>query len=60
MSMLNRLKTIWNRIRFGTITERVVCHIDMSAAEIEYTGRRGRRVGYWAYGYFDPNLPYQG
>ena len=54
------MKRLWQWIRFGTITERVVCCIDMTPAEIEYTGRNGRVVGYWAYGSFDPNSPYQG
>ena len=29
-------------------------------AEVEYTNQNGEVIGYWAYGEFDPNLPYQG
>ena len=29
-------------------------------SEILLTGRRGKVIGYWAYGYYDPNFPYQG
>jgi len=29
-------------------------------AEYEVRARDGRVVGYWAYGYWDPALPYQG
>jgi hypothetical protein len=29
-------------------------------AEIEYVNRKGEVIGFWAYGYFDPNYPYQG
>jgi len=47
-------------IRFGTIRERVVSRIEGTPCEIEYTGRFGRVIGYWAYGSFDPSEPYQG
>lgn len=46
-------------IRFGKITSRVVETAgDHVVAEVEYRGRFDRVVGYWAYGYFDPSLPY--
>lgn len=55
------LKRLWQWIRFGTISAHVVGTAgDNVAAEIEYRGRRGRVVGFWAYGSFDPNGPYQG
>lgn len=55
------LKRAWRWIRFGTITERVVGTAGHCVpAEIEYRGRRGKVVGYWAYGSFDPALPYKG
>jgi hypothetical protein len=47
-------------LRWGTISERVVCSIEGTSAEIEFTDRWGRVIGYWAYGSFDPRLPYQG
>ena len=30
------------------------------ASEIEYKDENGIVVGYWAYGNYDPELPYQG
>lgn len=54
------LQAAWRWIRFGTITEHVMGTAGHGiVAEIEYRGR-GKVVGYWAYGYFDPALPYQG
>jgi len=47
-------------IRFGTIRSVVVDRIDYTVCEIKYLGRFNRCVGYWAYGYFDPELPYKG
>lgn len=47
-------------VRFGKVTAHVVATAGHDvAAEIEYRGRFGRVVGYWAYGSFDPNLPYK-
>lgn len=48
-------------IRFGDITEKVVGYAgDHVVAEVEYRGRGGKLVGYWALGSFDPSFPYQG
>jgi len=52
------LKPVWQWIRFGTIAEKVVG--DGVPAEIEYRGRGGKVVGYFAYGSYDPLLPYKG
>ncbi len=65
MSRFRKLKHAfrhgWLWLRFGTISERVVAYAgDYIPAEIEYRGRHGRVVGYWAYGAFDPAYPYQG
>jgi len=58
---MSMLKTIYVWIRFGRITEKVVGTAGHGVpAEIEYRGRFGRVVGYWAYGSFDPYLPYKG
>ena len=55
------LKGMVTWVRFGTITEHTTATAgDNVTAEVEYRGRHGKVVGYWAYGYFDPNLPYQG
>lgn len=29
-------------------------------SEVEFLGRGGKRIGYWAYGQYDPSYPYQG
>lgn len=47
-------------VRFGKVVAVVVDRIDNTVCEIKYTGRFNCVVGYWAYGYFDPKLPYKG
>ena len=54
------MKRIIRWLRFGSITEHVRA-IDCGVpSEIEFTGRFGKVIGYWAYGYYDLNYPYQG
>jgi hypothetical protein len=47
------LRRTWVRIRFGTITWRVVERMEawgmMVPTEIEYYGRGNRIIGYWGY-----------
>jgi hypothetical protein len=50
------LKRLYLYLRFGKITER----IDYVPCEIEYKNSKGDTIGFWAYGYFDPGLPYRG
>jgi len=47
-------------LRFGDITETIKSVDGGAVSEIEYRGRRGMIVGYWAYGHFDPSMPYRG
>lgn len=54
------MRAFWRWVRFGTITERIKDSINGIPCEIEYVGRRGRVVGFWAYGCWDPAGPYQG
>ncbi|WP_157649546.1 hypothetical protein [Burkholderia ubonensis] len=54
------MKQFWQWLRFGDITEMVRTIDGGVVSELEYRGRRGKVVGYWAYGSFDPKLPYQG
>jgi hypothetical protein len=55
------LKAKWQWLRFGDITEKVMATAgDGIVAEIEFRGRGDKVVGYWAYGSFDPHLPFQG
>lgn len=43
------------------VADEVIRSIDANVvSEIEYLNKAGERIGYWAYGYFDPSLPYQG
>lgn len=53
-------RRLWKRIRFGKITEHVIDRIEGTACEVEYRGRGGKVVGFWAYGYFCPDYPYRG
>lgn len=55
-----RAKEAWQQARFGTITETVKSVDGGVASEVEYRGRGGKVVGYWAYGDFDPKMPYRG
>lgn len=58
--MWGNMRKIWMWIRFGNIKEVPTDYINGIACEIEYRGRGNKVVGFWAYGSFDPSLPYQG
>lgn len=60
--MIDRLSALWFWIRYGPVVERVRAGGYWEPVmEIEYLpARTGRTVGYWAYGSFDPSLPYRG
>ena len=51
--------SFWFVAIYGKITIKVEDSIDWRECERSYWAR-GRLVGYWAYGYYDPELPYQG
>lgn len=55
-----RLRQAWHWLRFGNITETTKAVDGGVVSEIEYRGRHGKIVGYWAYGSFDPAFPYRG
>lgn len=55
-----KVKAVWNWIRFGKITSAVKADINGTACEVEFYGRGGKVIGYWAYGSFDPAGPYRG
>jgi len=57
---VSRWKRFVRWLRWGRVRWRTTQDINGTAAEIEYTDRFGRVIGYWAYGSFDPQLPYQG
>ena len=46
--------------RYGPITETIKSIDGGVASEIEYRDCTGRVIGYWAYGSYDPSLPYRG
>lgn len=55
------LRRKWNYLRFGVITSHVTGTAGHNvAAEIEYRDRRGRVIGFWAYGHWHPDYPYRG
>ncbi len=55
------LKRLYIRIRFGKITKHITGYAgDHVPAEIEYRDRHGEVVGFWAYGYWHPRMPYKG
>lgn len=54
------MKRFWRWLRFGRITSTVKSIDGGVVSEEAYYGRRGRLIGYWAYGYWDPSLPYRG
>ena len=47
-------------IRWGNITTEVKATDGGQVSELEIKDRFGRVICYWAYGSFDPNLPYRG
>jgi hypothetical protein len=53
-------KAKWEHVWLGVVTEKVVGTENGVVSEIEFRGRNGTLVGYWAHGHFDPKLPYQG
>jgi hypothetical protein len=57
---MNTIKRIWQRLRFGIVTEKVMSIDGGVASEVAYIGRGGKIVGYWAYGSFDPSFPFKG
>ncbi len=58
--MIKLLQRFYFWLRFGIITKRVRAVDGGVESEIEYLDRWGNVVGYWAYGYFYPGMPYQG
>ena len=54
------VRRTYNRVRFGTVTAHVTGTAGHNvAAEIEYRDKNGEVVGFWAYGSWHPNYPYQ-
>lgn len=51
---------LYFKIRFGVITHKITERIDGIPCEYEYFDSKGRLIGHWAYGAFNPNYPYRG
>lgn len=60
--ILKRIRFYWNRFLdwcyFGNVTSHTKAIDGGVESEIEYRGRNNKIVGYWAYGSYDPSLPY--
>lgn len=49
------------RLRYRGLTAHVISTAGYDIpAEIEYRDKKGRVVGFWAYGYWHPKYPYRG
>ena len=54
------LYKLYVKIRFGKLSYRPVAFVEGYEAEYEVLDRNKKVVGYWAYGHYDPRLPYRG
>lgn len=57
--MTRKLKRFWYWLRFGKVRAEVRSVDGGVASEIAYIGRNNKIVGWFAYGSFDPALPYK-
>ena len=57
---MKTIKRFLNFVRFGRIYTEIKSIDGGVASEIAYIGRNGVVVGYFAYGSFDPSMPYKG
>ena len=58
--MIRLIMRLYFLIRFGTVTSRIIESVNSTPCEIAYYDRRGREIGYWAYGNYHPRMPYRG
>lgn len=56
--MIGLIVRIYCFLRFGTVTELIKSVDGGCVSEIQFSDRNGDVVGYWAYGSFDPALPF--
>jgi hypothetical protein len=54
------IRRVRNYLRFGKIRSEIKSYDNGHVSEIAYYDRKGKMVGYWAYGHFEPYMPYQG
>lgn len=55
-----KLRKFWRYIRWGKIKEITHAVDGGYASEVGYYDRFNRCIGYWAYGYWDLDMPYKG
>jgi hypothetical protein len=56
---MRTIKRFLSWLRFGKVRAETRSVDGGMASEIAYIGRGGKIVGYWAYGHFDPAMPYR-
>ena len=56
---MDAIRRFWQWLRFGNVRADVRSIDGGAVSEVAYIGRFGRIVGYWAYGHFDPAMPYR-
>ena len=56
---MQTMKRFWYWLRFGKVRAETRSVDGGVASEVAYIGRGGKIVGYWAYGHFDPAMPYR-
>lgn len=57
--LLKHTKRIYYRLRFGKVHYNVKSVDGSVPFEYEILDKNGNLVGYWAYGHYDPSLPYR-
>jgi hypothetical protein len=59
-TIMRTVRRIYNKVRFGKVTAHVIGTAGhYIEAEVEYRDKRGKLVGFWAYGSWHPGYPYK-
>lgn len=56
--ILRIIFTFIDFLRFGKVTRYVIADVAYVTSEYSFKNKKGEVIGYWAYGTFDPSLPY--
>ena len=60
-AIVSRRRRYYVSVRYGKLTEHIVGTVGYDQpSEVEYRDKHGRVVGFWAYGHFHPDYPFQG
>lgn len=59
---MRKIKELWSWLKWGRLREETKDTLDgyIVLEYAVYSCRTGQMVGYWAYGHFDPSMPYRG